>query len=295
MQKNTASRTSSWTAWQTFLRLTLLVLFVSLLSAGCAPAGPAGISTDGHLNVHFIDVGQGDATLLAGPDFTILIDTGRHDRNEVVPYLKSVGVEQIDLLIGTHPHADHIGQMDKVLQHFPVQEVWMSGDIHTSQTFERVLDAILDSDADYVEPRRGEQYEIGSARIEVLHPDELTGDLNGGSISLRLQYGEIAFLFSGDAESEQEQSMVDSGLNLKAHIFHAGHHGSSTSNTEVFLKAIAPEVAVISAGIDNSYGHPHAEVVERLEQLGIEIYRTDIDGTIVLTTDGKSYQIQSER
>jgi competence protein ComEC len=121
----------------------------------------ASVATEGDtLIVHFIDVGQGDATLFAGPDFTILVDAGRHDRNDVVPYLQSVGVESIDLLVGTHPHADHIGQFPEVLNAFPVNEVWMSGDSHTTRTFERALDAILASDTGYHEPRAGEVYAV---------------------------------------------------------------------------------------------------------------------------------------
>lgn len=272
--------------------LILVIALCALWMSGCAKTSSPP-PADGQLQVHFIDVDQGDATLLQGPDFTILIDAGRHDRDDVVPYLRSVGIEQIDLLVGTHPHSDHIGQFDRVLQHFPVQEVWMSGDEHTSHTYERALDAILESEAGYVEPKRGERYEFGSALIEIVHPDKLTGDLNGGSVSMRIRFGNVAFLFTGDAESEQEQSMIESGLNLRAHIFHAGHHGSSTSNTEAFLRAVSPDVAIISAGNDNPYGHPHTEVVERLEKLGIDIFRTDRDGTIIVVTDGRSYEVRT--
>jgi beta-lactamase superfamily II metal-dependent hydrolase len=247
--------------------------------------------TSGKLIVHYIDVGQGDATLLQGPDFTVLIDAGRHDRSEVVPYLKSAGIVEIDLLVGTHPHADHIGQMDKVLQEFPVREVWMSGGTATTRTFERVLDAILASDANYHEPRAGEKYQIGSLKIEVLHPVELTGNLNDDSISLRIQYGEIAFIFTGDVEKKGEQAMVDSKQNLQGHILQLGHHGSNTSSIPAFLKAVGPEAAIYSAGKGNPYGHPHREVIKRLERLRIKVYGTDINGTIKVMTDGNFYEI----
>lgn len=201
---------------------------------------------EGELEVHFIDVGQGDATLFKGPDFTILVDAGRHDRNDVVPYLESQEIETLDLLIGTHPHADHIGQMDRVIEAFEVEEVWMSGDEHTTQTFERVLDAILDSDAGYYEPRAGEDFTIGSSVVEVVSPDSLTGDFHEGSLSFRVVYGDVSFLFTGDAESQTEREMIESDHDLTADIFQLGHHGSSTSNTRDFLHAVDPEIAIYS-------------------------------------------------
>lgn len=245
----------------------------------------------GKLTVHFIDVGQGDATLIQAPDFTMLIDAGRHDRSEVVPYLEQAGVEHIDILVGTHPHADHIGQMDKVIQRFPVEEVWMSGDTHTSRTFERVLDAILDSGANYVEPRAGDVFQIGDALVTILNPDELTGDLNGGSIVMHFAYGEMALMLTGDAEAYQEDTMIGSDLPLQAQILKLGHHGSSTSSTQPFIENVLPELAIYSAGADNSYGHPHDEVIERLERMNIPVYGTDDYGTLIIETDGITYEL----
>ncbi|MDQ0338866.1 beta-lactamase superfamily II metal-dependent hydrolase [Caldalkalibacillus uzonensis] len=250
---------------------------------------------EGNMIAHFIDVDQGDATLLEGPDFTVLIDAGRHDRDDVVPYLKSVGVEYIDLIIGTHPHADHIGQLDRVLAEFPVQEVWMSGDTHSTRTFERAVEAILQSDATYYEPRAGETFEIGSLRIEVVHPETLTGDLDEGSISIRAVYGEVALLFTGDAGQASEQEMIARGHQLQADIFQLGHHGSSTSNGEEFLQAVKPKVAIYSAGQDNSYGHPHREVVQLISSLNIPLYGTAEHGTIWVITDGAEFSVDYER
>ncbi|MFA9560665.1 MBL fold metallo-hydrolase [Evansella sp. AB-rgal1] len=249
----------------------------------------------GDMEVHYIDVGQGKATLLKGPSFTILFDAGRHDRNDVVPYLQKLDIKMIDLLVGTHPHADHIGQIDSVMDNFIVKEVWMSGDEHTSQTFERVLDSILASDADYHEPRAGETYTIGSAIIEVINPERLTGNFHEGSISVRIVYGNIAFLFTGDAEHQTERAMINRGHELKANIFHLGHHGSSTSNTKEFLDKVNPEITIYSAGENNSYGHPHVEVVTEITNRNVPIYGTDIHGTIIVKTDGKSYSVYTEK
>ncbi len=244
------------------------------------------------MEVHFMDVDQGDATLLLSPTFTILIDAGRHDRDDVVPYLKSVGVEKIDLLIGTHPHADHIGQMDKVLTNFEVSEVWMSGNTHTSKTFERVLDAIIDSEANYNEPRAGETYQVGDLVIEMLSPKSLTDDFNNDSLAFRAIYGDMMFVFTGDVEMPVEEEILSGNYELKANIFQLGHHGSSTSNSKAFLDAISPEVVVYSSGKDNSYGHPHDEVINRLEKMNVKIYGTDIHGTIIIETDGKTYEVK---
>lgn len=245
--------------------------------------------------VHYIDVGQGDATLLQGPDFTILIDAGRHDQDDVVPYLQRTGITEMDLVVGTHPHADHIGQLDKVLETFPVKEIWMSGDMHTTRTFERVIDAIASSGAEYYEPRAGEEFQIGSISIEVINPAELTGDFHEGSISLRATYGEVTFLFTGDAEKQTEEAILTRGHNVKAQVFQLGHHGSSTSNTRSFLEAVQPELAIYSAARNNDYGHPHREVMALLEELQIPVHGTDTEGTIIIETDGQNFTIQANR
>ncbi|RKD24721.1 hypothetical protein BEP19_09360 [Ammoniphilus oxalaticus] len=274
-----------------------MLMMVAVVLSGCAVEPGGGISatevsTDGKLIAHFIDVDQGDATLLQGPDFTILIDTGRHDRDELVPYLQSSGIKALDLLVVTHPHADHLGQFEKVMSHFEVSEVWMSGDEHTSKTFERALETVLSSDAGYHEPRAGETFTIGSAHLEVIHPQTVTGHLNNGSISTRVTFGDVVFLFSGDAEKEAEQEMLNRGRNIQADIFQLGHHGSSTSNTQPFLEAIKPKVGIYSAGRENEYGHPHREVVDLFSRLNIPLYGTDRNGTMLVVTDGQTYQVK---
>src|SRR5690606_9552439 len=254
------------------------------------PAAPSGGSGEA-LEVHFIDVGQGDATLIRHGETVILIDAGRHDRDDVVPYLRSVGVDHIDLLIATHPHAAHIGQMARVLRELPVREVWMTGHVRTSRVFERAVDAILQSGAGYHEPRAGETADFGALRLEVLHPAQLTGDFNEDSIVVRARLGQVAFLFTGDAGAVAEDAMLRSGAPLAAQVLHVGHHGSRTSTSAPFLDAVSPEVAVYSAGAGNSYGHPHPEVLERLRRRGVAVYGTDSHGTVIVTADGTRYQV----
>jgi len=240
-------------------------------------------------------VGQADATLLLGPDFTVLIDAGDYRRNDVVPHLKSIGVKELDLLIGTHPHADHIGQFPQVLETFPVKEVWLSGDTHTTRTFERTIDAILASGAAYHEPRAGEIFQFGSLHIEVLNPSRLTGNFHEGSVSIRAAFGNVAFIFTGDAETNTERTMIARGNNLRAQILQLGHHGSRTSSSQNFLEAVQPGVAIYSAGEGNSYGHPHDEVVDRILSMGIQLYGTDVHGTIVVESDGTTYSVSTDK
>lgn len=251
------------------------------------------------LKVHYIDVGQGDSTLFQvtdnGQEYTLLIDAGDFTGDEVVEYLQANGIDKINVVIGTHPDADHIGQLDRVIEGFDVDEVWLSGNTSNSDTFHRLLGAIDSKDVGYEEPRMGDQFDLGPLHIDVLYPKQISGNANEESVSLKLTYGEISFVFTGDAEKKNEIEMIESGANLKADFLHLGHHGSSTSTSEGFLQAVKPAVAIYSAGKDNSYGHPHEEVVSLVQKSGIELYGTDVDGTVVVTTDGKAYMIETEK
>lgn len=247
------------------------------------------------MRVHYIDVGQGDATLLEVEEFSLLIDAGNWKSTEVVDYLKQQEIKKIDIVVGTHPDADHIGQLAQVIGEFDVGEVWMSGNLSSSATFTNALQAIDASGTEYIEPRTGEVFDVGSLQIEVLHPSEITGSPNEESISLKMTYGDIGFIFTGDAGVKEEQEMIDTGIDLNAEILHLGHHGSNTSTSLAFLKAVTPEVAIYSAGADNSYGHPHAEVIAVVENEGAEVFGTDVNGTIVVETDGKTYKVETQQ
>src|SRR5699024_4556621 len=250
------------------------------------------------LEVHYIDAGQADATLFQYKDennsYTILYDTGDWNKNDVINYLDAQNVSSIDLVVVSHPHADHIGQLAKVMNTYDVGEVWSSGGESSSHTFQQAMEAVLASDADYDEPRAGDEMEIGAMDIEVLHPSNLTGDLNKDSISLRFTYGEISFVFTGDAYKEDELAMMNRAETVEATILQLGHHGSNTSSDPAFIQAVDLEVAIYSAGADNAYGHPHPEVVSLIQDAGITLYGTDVHGTILVTTDGKEYDVATK-
>lgn len=250
------------------------------------------------LTVHYIDAGQGDAALLTFTDeedaYAILFDAGDWRGNEVVPYLQNVGVDYLDIVIISHPHADHIGQLDDVLAAVDVGEVWMTGNTANSGIYERAAEAILQSDADYDEPTAGDIFDIGPLTIEILHPNNLTGKLNEDSLAALFTYGDIEFLFTGDAYIEQENAILSRKKNLKADFIQLGHHGSKTSSGKKFLEAVAPTYAIYSAGTGNSYGHPHQEVLDRLQTIGVKVYGTDVHGNIVVTTDGSEAEVSTD-
>ena len=270
-----------------WLRLCLVALLVLVGVSG------TGLALE-DMYVYYLDVGQAESTLLIGPDFTILIDAGNWGENGVVEYLRAFQVKTIDLFILTHAHADHIGQAAAVLKAFDVDEVWMSGYEHTTSLFEEVLDALLETEAHYYEPRTGEHFAFGELRLVVLNPAEVGSNLHATNIVVRAVYGDVAFLFSGDAERRTERDIMQQGLPLEARVLQLGHHGSRTSSSLDFLLAVRPEVSIYSAGVGNSFGHPHEDVVNRLGILDIPVYGTDQNGTIIVRTDGLDYIMYTE-
>ena len=300
--------------WPRAPRLVALFLAVTTVALGCTPSpsapaersaatptpaaapGSTPTGTPGELSVHFLDVGQGDATVVVAPDATMLVDAGRQDGGDVVAYLQDLGVSRIDVVAITHPHADHIGQLDDVLAAVDVEEVWMSGTVSTSETFEEAVSAIEASDAAYEEPRARDDTVVGSLMVDVVHPVELTGEAHPDSLSMRVSYGSVSFLFTGDAEAPTEAEMVarEPGT-LAATVYQVGHHGSSTSTSPALLAAVDPEVAVYSAGAGNSYGHPGADVLERLAGAGVAVYGTDTHGSVTVTSDGVTYRVAPAR
>ena len=292
--------------------LSLLLFFLS--GCGCqvdsdkdipttqAPATgpPASISTEKQgevethqLKVHFIDVGQGDAILAQLPNGeTMLVDAGKkEDGSTMVTYLQQLGIKQVDYLVGTHPHSDHIGGLPAVIQAFDIGKVYMPRVTHNTETFQQVLLAIK---------QKGLKITPARAGTVILDQDNLNivfvapggtdyENLNDWSAVTRISYGNTAFLLTGDAETDSEQEMLQSGAALQADVLKVGHPGSNSSTSQAFLKIVNPKYAVISAGAGNDYGHPHAETLTRLK--GIEVYRTDLMGTVIFTSEGENLTV----
>lgn len=283
----------------TLLASILFLVFISLV----VHKGPSGfIETIGNimsfleddeelssLKVHIIDVGQGDAILVQSDDSNMLIDAGeRHNSDTLIAYLKDNGVRRLDYLIGTHPHSDHIGGLANVINNFQIGKIIMPNVISTTKTYEDLLDTIADNDLKITKPTIGSEYIIGGASFIIIAPNGSDyKNLNDYSVGIKLVHNENSFVFTGDAEAYSEYEILQSGIDLKADVFKLAHHGSSSSNSHDFLDAIDPLICIISAKEDNSYGHPHVEIMQAMRDRGIQLYRTDEQGTIILESDGK--------
>lgn len=249
------------------------------------------VSQDSILEVHYIDVGQGDSVLIKQGEHFMLIDAGNNDKGSAVwAYLLKQNVDVLDYAICTHPDADHIGGMDVVLYKIDCNEVFMPACENDTDTYEDLVRTIGQWGQKVTVPAQEAVYELGEAEFQILSDTEKSyGDnKNDYSIAIRLTFGENSFLLTGDAEEEAEQDMLSSGLVLQSDVYKASHHGASTANTEVFLTTVNPSYAVISCGEGNTYGHPRAEVLNRLRGMGVNVFRTDEQGTIVAVSDGTS-------
>ena len=279
------------------LTAAVFTLLVISLFVGFQPIEAQSLEEDmEEVRFHFIDVGQADATLIETSEATKLIDVGHWQRNDVIDYLEAEGIEELDLVVGTHPHADHIGQMEQVIEDFQVEEAWMSGYEHDSQTYENVMDAIDEHDVTYRTPRVNETYQPGLVEFEIINPtDPIDGmGIHESCLAFRTNFGDFSAMFTGDVEEETEHEMIERGHDLEADVYQAGHHGSSTSSSAEFLDEMDPDVTIYSADPE-VYGHPHDEVVDRMEERGIEQYGTYEHGTIQVTAwENGDYEISLE-
>ena len=275
--------------------LLLLSMLFALTGCSVSEATQHGMAVDTIqaedvlLRVDFLNVGQADCALLSTNGHYMVIDGGNNgDADTILSYLEGQGVEKLDAVVGTHPHEDHIGSLDAIINHFDVDAVYMPKIMHTSKTFENVLDAVANKGLKIKSPDPGDTIDFNGLEIEVLGPQREYKDFNNNSIVLKVNAGETAFLFTGDAEETAEKDILQAGYDLQADVLKVGHHGSSTSSSQAFLQAVQPKYAVISVGVGNSYHHPEEEALQRLQRIGAEIYRTDLQGNIVCTTDGKN-------
>lgn len=247
------------------------------------------------LEVHFIDVGQGDATLIKNDSYTMLIDAGDRNYSDfLVDYLKSQDVDRIDYIIATHPHADHIGGLSLVIENFEIGKIIMPKVSHNTRTFENLLLTIQENNLRVTSPKVGDIYNLGSSDFVIIAPssDEYN-NLNDYSVGIKLNHGNHAFVFTGDAEETSEREIVKLGLDLNSNVLKVPHHGSRTSSTLEFVEAVNPDIAVFSLGLNNRYGHPHDEILQRYQNT--DIYRTDLNGTIVILSDGDLISVKTEK
>ncbi|MBE5813388.1 MAG: MBL fold metallo-hydrolase [Clostridiales bacterium] len=250
------------------------------------------------LEIHFIDVGQADCILVKSNEEAMLIDAGNNDDADLIKsYLKNQNIKELEYVIGTHPHEDHIGSLDIVINNFDIKNVIMPKKATTTKTFEDVVKAIENKKLTITLPKTGDKYNIGDAEFTILSPvkEDYGSNLNNYSVAILLTYGENKFIFTGDAEKEVEEDILDTKINIDADLMKMGHHGSTTSNAEEFLDKISPKIAVITCGVDNSYGHPHQEILDTLINRNVETYRTDLQGNIIVTSDGKNIEIKTEK
>ena len=245
----------------------------------------------GEMFVDFVDVGQGDCTLIRTADAVILIDAGEAGTADtVVSYLKEKGIKNIDCCIATHPHSDHIGALYRIFEEFSVDTVLLPDIpdelIPTTSTYEKFLDG-LENVKNIIPTGAGDNFDFGSLNLDILGPVKEYDDLNQMSLVSKVSFGNTSVMLTGDAETPAETDMLKKrNVDYSADILKVGHHGSKTSTSEKWLKAVHPQFAVVSCGLDNDYGHPHKSIVNRLENFGVEYYRTDLEGHILFKSDG---------
>ncbi|HZK43160.1 MAG TPA: MBL fold metallo-hydrolase [Syntrophomonadaceae bacterium] len=306
-------------------KLFILITFIltGLLLSGCAGGTAPDLSSDpsvesagvmssavvedynevmntGGLLVHHIDVGQGDSILIQlSSGENILIDAGEVDKGDIVlNYLKSQQVEKLDILIATHPHSDHIGGMKTIVDNLDIGKIYMPRASHTTQTYENLLLSIKNKGLKISEAKAGVELELADMfEARFIAPNSSNYEsLNDYSAVLKLKYKDHGFLFTGDAEDISGQEILSNNHDVKATVLDAPHHGSTNSLlNEKFLKKVSPQVAVISAGKDNRYGHPHKEILEMLDNYGVQVLRTDIDGNIVIVSDGNKLKVNKNQ
>ncbi len=266
----------------------LIIIVISVFRLLTAPPSDETtfIHEEGMLSVHFLDVGQAACQIILLPDNKVMmIDAGNNDDDGLIcDYLDSLGIEKIDYLIGTHPHEDHIGSMDTVINNYEIGSVYMPDVEADTQTFRDVQKALSKKSIGVTLTDAGEViHDNGIWKAEAVAPVGHYTDLNNMSIVLRLTYKDASFLFTGDAEEESEDDIT---LEISADVLSVGHHGSSTSTSDYFLERVDPVYAVISCGEGNDYGHPHWETIDKLSDNDIITYRTDKMGTVICTTHG---------
>lgn len=247
------------------------------------------------ISITYLNVGQGDSELIQVNGKNMLIDAGTNaGAQDLVKDLKNRGIKTIDIAIATHPHEDHIGGMDEVLENFDVKSFYAPKVAHTTKTYENMLKAVKNEGLKIKQIKEGTDIDLGkNTKVEVYSPIKTNyEELNDYSPIMKISYGNNSFMFTGDAETPVEQEVLNEHKNLKADVLKLGHHGSHSSTSEPFLKAVDPSIAIVSCGKDNKYGHPHKETMSNLKKAGVTVYETFRDGDITITSNGEKLDVK---
>ena len=310
MEKYKSEKVSFWR--KPFRRLAALALAAALAlglaacdGASVLPDGSAdvipnpassGVQTADSFRMHFLDVGQALSVLVECEGQYMLYDGGNvDDGSMVVSYLQKQGVEELQYVFCSHAHEDHVGGLAAALAFFPANHVYSPVMETSTKCFQDFVKYTQQQGLQVEVPTVGNVWQLGSATVTMLGPVAQYSETNDASIVLRVDYGATSFLLTGDMESDAECDLVNSGANLKADVLQVGHHGSSTSTSYLFLNAVLPEMGVISCGVNNKYGHPHEETLSILRDAGVDVYRTDLLGTVVIGSDGQNYTIRTDK
>ena len=272
--------------------ILLLIFIVSLYAKKYVEESysyqETGTSTASNLEIYFFDVGQADSIFLNNNGYTMLIDAGNNsDGKNIVNFLKEKNIDDIDIVVGTHPHEDHIGGVDDVIKNFDIGTIYMPDVISTSDTFNDVLDAIEEKDYSVSIPIIDEVFNLNDMKFKIIHTGTDEKNLNDSSVVIRLDFGKTSYLFTGDIEEKIEKNILDK--NIDVDVLKVAHHGSDYSSSQIFLDNVTPKYAIISVGYNNKYDHPSKEILDRLKSSNI--YRTDKDGTIKIDSDGKNINV----
>ncbi|GFZ31553.1 metallo beta-lactamase superfamily lipoprotein [Clostridium zeae] len=282
----------------------ILILLLSLFIAGCSnskiensTSNASNTSISGKLVVHYIDVGQGDSILIQTKEKNFLIDAGpKENEDKLLSYLKKLNIKRLDYVVATHPHEDHIGGMTNIIKTYDIGKFYAPKVTNTTKTFQNMLLALKDKNMNInvVKPGMGGDIDLGeNTKVEVFSPNSSKyDDLNNYSPIIKVTYGKNSFLFTGDAEKLEENEVLQKKYDIKADVLKVGHHGSSSSTGKDFLSKVSPSIAIISCGKGNDYGHPHKETLKTLADANVKVYRTDLSGTIVITSDGNNITVK---
>jgi len=279
------------------LILFLIFLLMAVSLANCRAQPAASPPAPPAFQVTYADVGQGDAIIVQAGIHNMLIDAGTNaSTGTLLKDIKNLGINNFDVIVGTHPHEDHIGGMDAVISQFSVGTVYMPQVTSNTKTYEDVVQAIRQKGLSITALQPGTNFSLGSASCTVLAPNSSNySDINNYSIVLRAVFGGTSFLFTGDAQVDSEKEMLARGYSLKSDVLKVGHHDSNTSTSPEFLRAVSPEYAVISVGKDNDYGHPHQVTLDKLNAARVKCSRTDLKGSITFTSDGANIKAMTEK